>query len=135
CCVTAKPGTTRRPARNRHCHRRSSAARRKHSSAAKRKEPCSRQRPRRDDIPVSRSTDHWLLESFAEVVRFGNRRVSSQLWLSEQTGDCLRRLSVTNGRRGVLRYLGRRHRTLAACLLAKAAAPQQRRSSHRRVHP
>jgi hypothetical protein len=38
----------------------------------------------------------WL---FAEVVRFGNRRVSSQLGLSDKTGDCLERLPVTNGRR------------------------------------
>jgi hypothetical protein len=34
-----------------------------------------------------------------------------------------------------LRYLGRRQGTLAACLLAKAGARQQRRSSHSRVQP
>jgi transposase len=38
----------------------------------------------------------WL---FAEVVRFGNRRVSSQLGLSARTSDCSQRLPVTNGRR------------------------------------
>src|SRR5207244_13032914 len=47
----------------------------------------------------------------------------------------VRRLSVTNGRRGALRYLGRRQGTWLACLLAKAGARQQRRSSHSRVHP
>jgi hypothetical protein len=58
--------------------------------------------------------------------------------LSKEMGNCPWRLSVTKGRRGVWRYLGRRHRTRQPPDSSRAEgqhARQQRRSSHSRVQP
>ncbi len=60
-----------------------------------------------------------------------------QAALAGELCDCLWWMSVTNGRRGVLRYLGRRLRTrqLPDPLIGEGTrARQQRRSSHHPLH-